>query len=148
MTPETPSASAANDGTATMSMSFVGEQSLQCFEPAIPVAILNGRPVLALPARDDRDESLAELVPGEEVPLVERHGHAEEATLPRCVEDEFAVAARRGGRALHVDDGLAHRFGVFEAAFATPIIESRVTIRDSSCSVSPSVPAGRSGSTM
>ncbi len=104
-------------------------------------------------------QAVAEGVPVEDPVVAERDRHAEDPPLPGGLEDQLAVPARHGQVVAQVLDPLvAHprprpsvrgRVGARGApTFATPIIASRVTNAASSSSVSPSVPAGRSGSTM
>src|SRR5205823_5960349 len=93
---------------------------------------------------DDGDQPLAKwLAVAAEARLDDGSGQTENPGLPRSVEDELAVAPRRGGGA--VDVKLQRHRGAHN--LATPIIESRVTSAASSSSVRPSVPGGRSGST-
>src|ERR671934_185592 len=113
----------------------VGEQDvLQGGEPALVVA-----PVLALPGADLGDQLLPKALPLESVSLRQRDGDSERTALPRLLEDELAVRARRRRRALDVD---RHRV----SGRPVPIIASRVTSCASSSSDSSSVPSGRSGS--
>src|SRR5205823_13070837 len=104
--------------------------------------------------RDVVDEGVPEAAPWVHSLLVERDGDAKCAPLPRSLEDELAVASGERGVALHVRDvgiglgGHGQRARAGELTFTTPIMESRVTSFASSSSARPSVPAGRSGSTM
>src|SRR5579884_858747 len=96
----------------------------------------------------------AELSPRIAPLAMERDRHAEGTALPRRLEDELAVLARRGNlvgqarrRILQRD---CHRAAASPGgdACATPTIESRLTSAASSVSSIPPVPAGRSGRTM
>src|SRR4030095_11989006 len=66
---------------------------------------------LALGVGDLGDQLGLELAPLEAGVVAHRHGHAEDAALPRLVEHELAVLAWQRGGALHVGD-LAARGGV------------------------------------
>src|SRR3989441_13141121 len=87
---------------------LVGQQALEGVEPALVVA--RGL-ALALRVRDLGDELGLELAPGEAGFVTHRHGHAEDAALPRLVEDQLAVLPRQRRLAGHVGD-LAARDGV------------------------------------
>src|SRR5262249_40860983 len=126
-----------------------GEQLLEGVQPALVVA--RGL-ALALGVGDLGDQLRLELAPLEAVVVAHRHGHPEDAALPRLVEHELAVLPRQRGGALHIGDltppDRSHpAAGAGRPPTATPIIASRVTKPASSASLSRSVPAGRSGST-
>src|SRR5215467_11086564 len=70
---------------------LVGQELLERVEPALVVA--RGVAV-ALGARDLIDQMLLELAPHEARLMTHRHGHAEDAALPRLVEDQLAVLPR------------------------------------------------------
>ena len=115
---------------------------------------------MLLGRRDLGDQAVAEVVPGVDLVVAQRDRHAEDAPLPGRLEDQLAVLARHGQVVAEVLDALGRssslrrvsrgRAGRCAGAptLATPIMASRVTSAASSSSVSPSVPAGRSGSTM
>src|SRR5882724_8951991 len=87
---------------------LVGEQALEGKKPARVVA--RGL-AFALGVRDLGDELGLELAPLETGLVAHRHGHAENAALPRLVEDQLAVLSRQRRRAGHVGD-LAARDGI------------------------------------
>src|SRR5213593_1403928 len=91
---------------------LVGQQALESVEPALVVA--RGL-ALALRVRDLGDELGLELAPREAGFVTHRHGHAEDAALPRFVEDQLAVLPRQRRLAGHVGD-LAARDGVHREA--------------------------------
>src|SRR5207245_11476072 len=93
---------------ARLEQTFVGEQALEGVEPALVVA--RGL-ALALRLRDLGDEPGLELAPREARLVAHRHGHAEDAALPRLVEDQLAVLPRQRRLARHVGD-LTARDGV------------------------------------
>src|SRR2546425_5739660 len=93
---------------ARLEQTFVGEQTLEGVEPALVVA---RRLALALRVRDLGDELGLELAPLEAGLVAHRHGHAEDAPLPRLVEDHLAVLPRQRRRAGHVGDLLARDGG-------------------------------------
>src|ERR1051325_4322221 len=75
----------------SLAQQAVGEQdALQRGEPSLVVA-----PAPALPSADLGDQLLPEAVPLERVSLRQRDGDSERSTLPRLLEDELAVRARR-----------------------------------------------------
>src|SRR5262245_7240231 len=133
---------------------LVGEELLECGEP--PLVVARGL-ALALGVRDLVDEVGLELAPREAGLVAHRHGHAEDAALPRLVEYQLAVLSRQRRDALHVGDlpardRLHRRLRPRPAAAgglttAPPIIASRVTRAASSGSPRRSGPAGRAGST-
>src|SRR3989442_7715819 len=86
---------------------LVGQQALEGVEPALVVA--RGL-ALALRVRDLDNELGLELAPGEAGFVTHRDGHAEDAALPRLVEDQLAVLPRQRRLAGHVGD-LAARDG-------------------------------------
>ena len=106
------------------------------------------------------DQVVAKVVPGVDLVVAQRDRHAEDAPLPGRLEDQLAVLARHGQVVAQILDALVghrrlrpssprpRRATAGAPTFATPIMASRVTSAASSSSVSPSVPAGRSGSTM
>src|SRR5262249_56179790 len=110
-----------------------------------------------LGVRDPVDEVGRHRAPGEAGLVAHRHGHAEDAALPRLVEYQLAVLSRQRRDALHVGDlpardrlhrRLRHRPAAAGGlTTATPIIASRVTSAASSASPRRPVPAGRAGST-
>src|SRR5262249_10321158 len=133
---------------------LVGEKLLERVEPALVV----GRglaPTLGVP--DLVDEVRLEVAPREARVVAHRDGHAEDAALPRLVEDQLAVLPRQRRGAFHVGDlsagdGVHARLPQRAAAAgglttATPIIASRLTSLASWSSPRRSVPAGRSGRT-
>src|SRR6266446_10897526 len=87
---------------------LVGEELLERVEPALVVARGLAR---ALGVRDLADEVGLELAPREARLVAHRHGHAEDAALPRLVEDQLAVLPRQRRLARHVGD-LTARDGV------------------------------------
>ncbi len=111
--------------------------------------------MLLLGNRDLCRQPVTELIPGKCLLVAQRDSHTEDAPLPGCLKDEFAVLAWDGEIVAHVDDAVvAHRSppavtaAAGSVAFATPIIASRVTSAANSSSDMPSVPAGRSGRTI
>src|SRR4029434_2899241 len=87
---------------------LVGEQALEGVQPALVVAC---GLALALGVGDLGDQLRLELAPLEAGVVAHRHGHAEDAALPRLVEHELAVLARQRGGAGHVGN-LAARYGI------------------------------------
>src|SRR5205809_442954 len=89
-----------------------------------------------------------------DVPLAQEAGgerHAEDAAFPFVVEDRLVPLGNDGPHPVHASEIMraVHRRAAFAGAgtLATPIIASRVTSAANCSSLSPSVPAGRSGST-
>src|SRR5205085_9328751 len=110
------------------------DQALERNRPAVPVRAFRL-------GRDRHDEVLAKRFPiTVEARLDDRGAQAEHARLPRRLEDEFAVPARRSGGTVYVE-----QLGVHSRA--TPIIESRVTTSARASSDRPPVPAAPSGTT-
>src|SRR6266508_4830727 len=91
---------------------LVGQQALEGVKPALVVA--RGL-ALALRVGDLGDELGLELAPREAGFVTHRHGHAEDAALPRLVEDQLTVLPRQRRLAGHVGD-LAARDGVHREA--------------------------------
>src|SRR5713101_99398 len=104
-------------GSRAMALSFAGYG--ERLEHVVAAAGLEVEPALvvarglalALRVRDLGDELGLELAPGEAGFVTHRHGHAEDAALPRLVEDQLAVLPRQRRLAGHVGD-LAARDGV------------------------------------
>src|SRR5262245_44018458 len=71
---------------------LVGEELFERVQPALVVA---RRLALALGVRDLVDEMRLELAPREGRLVAHRHRHAEDAALPRLVEDQLAVLSRQ-----------------------------------------------------
>src|SRR4029434_3792836 len=71
---------------------LVGEQALEGVQPALVVARRRTRDVAGA---DLADQLRLELAPLEAGVVAHRHGHAEDAALPRLVEHELAVLARQ-----------------------------------------------------
>jgi hypothetical protein len=98
------------------------------------------------------NQAFAEFVPIVKTSFAEPNGHSEDATFSWFVENRFPVAPRNSRRPVRVGrdtlDQIRHLNYPFALpAFATPIIESRVTSAASSASLIPSVSGGRSGRT-
>src|SRR5690349_19552857 len=117
---------------------------------------------MRLGVSDLLDQARPEIVPDEVAIVVHRHRHAENPRFPGSFELQLTVLAGDGqivtqtfdpriawGVGLHgpypIDS--TGRTGVVDTR-ATPIIASRLTSAASSASLIPSVPAGRSGSTI
>src|SRR5919202_1515644 len=109
--------------------------------------------------RDFGGETVTELPPRIDVPVMKNHRHAESASFPGRLENHFAVLAWRLNSTVQIQ---VNTCGVGHLArsptgnqptdagawiLVTPTRESRVTNATSSSSVIPSVPAGRSGRT-
>ena len=94
---------------------------------------------------DRVDETGAEILPAETELLNEPDGHGQHPPLPWRIEHELAVVARQRGDSAHLASLGPNRIA---QSRCTPIIASRLTSTANSSSVAPSLPAGRSGSTM
>lgn len=98
------------------------------------------------------DQMFTEFVPIVKPSLAEPNCHGEGATFPWFIEDRFPITSRDGRRTVRVGGNALGQIGhgsypLGKLAFATPIIESRVTSAASSASLIASVPGGRSGRT-
>jgi hypothetical protein len=80
---------------------LVGQQLLERVQPAL---VLARRLALAFGVGDLGDQLSLELAPREGRFVAHRDGHAEDAALPRFVEDQLAVLSRQRCGAGHVGD--------------------------------------------